>query len=70
MSTPVKYADYESLHKGNQASGDARDAFPFGIDGAVIKLNSLKERIRLGSTRKRRDGRLPINIRPRKKRRY
>ena len=32
--------------------GEERDSFPFGIDGAVVNLNSLSERERLGSTSK------------------
>jgi len=32
--------------------GDKREKFPFDIDGAVVKLNSLTERAKLGSTAK------------------
>ncbi|MDR0813914.1 MAG: NAD-dependent DNA ligase LigA [Oscillospiraceae bacterium] len=32
--------------------GDSRESFPFGIDGAVIKVNSLALREKLGSTSK------------------
>ena len=32
--------------------GDTRDRFPYDIDGAVVKINSLAEREELGSTAK------------------
>jgi DNA ligase (NAD+) len=35
-----------------QAIGQERFAFPYGIDGAVVKLDSLAERERIGSTSK------------------
>ena len=35
-----------------QAIGDDREAFDFDIDGAVVKVNSLSDRERLGSTAK------------------
>ncbi len=44
--------DFLSCVEEIRRLGDNRDAFPFGIDGAVIKLNSLKDRVRLGSTSK------------------
>lgn len=34
------------------AMGDNREEFPFDIDGAVVKVNSLSDRIALGSTAK------------------
>ena len=35
-----------------QAMGEGREAYPFDIDGAVVKVNSLAERETLGSTAK------------------
>ena len=32
--------------------GESRESFPFDIDGAVVKVNSLSERVTLGSTAK------------------
>ena len=44
--------DYASCVDEIRRLGDQRDSFPFGIDGAVVKLNSLRDRVRLGSTSK------------------
>ena len=41
----------ECVHQIQQI-GDGREEFPFDIDGAVVKVNSLEERTALGSTAK------------------
>ncbi|NLL38834.1 MAG: NAD-dependent DNA ligase LigA [Clostridiales bacterium] len=45
-------SDFESCMAEINRLGEERDSFPFGIDGAVVNLNSLSERERLGSTSK------------------
>jgi DNA ligase (NAD+) len=44
--------DADSVWQAIQAIGQERFALPYGIDGAVVKLDSLAERERLGSTSK------------------
>lgn len=44
--------DMETARARIREIGDTRESFPFDIDGAVVKLNSLSERERLGSTAK------------------
>ncbi len=44
--------DMEEIQKGIFQLGDQREKYPFDIDGAVIKLNSLSERSALGETAK------------------
>ena len=43
--------------------GENRDSFQFDIDGAVVKVNSLSDRERLGSTANFPAGPLPISTR-------
>ena len=45
-------ADIEGCNERIDYIGEHRDSFQYGIDGAVIKLNSLSDRQRLGSTSK------------------
>ena len=47
-----KYADLKSCTERIAWLGEHRDTFEFDIDGAVMKLNSLRDRTRLGSTSK------------------
>lgn len=42
----------EEIEARIAAIGDGREAFPYDIDGAVVKLNSLADREKLGSTAK------------------
>ena len=42
----------EACYKRIEELGEGREAFEFGIDGAVVNLNLLSDRIRLGSTAK------------------
>lgn len=44
--------DFESCMAEIDRLGEARDSFQFGIDGAVVNINSLSDRTRLGSTSK------------------
>lgn len=44
--------DYESCVAEIERLSEARDSFPFGIDGAVVNINSLGDRGILGSTAK------------------
>lgn len=44
--------DLESCVAEINRLSEARDSFPFGIDGAVVNINSLSDRARLGSTSK------------------
>lgn len=44
--------DADELHRHIEAIGKSRDKLPYWIDGAVIKVNSLSARKRLGETEK------------------
>lgn len=46
------YSGMETASRRVSELGEARDSFPFEMDGAVIKLNSLAGRARMGSTAK------------------
>lgn len=46
------FDNIEAAFEQIQAIGDERDTLPFGIDGAVIKVNDFKSRIALGVTAK------------------
>ena len=51
----VSYSHYDNLHdcvERIEWLGEHRDELPFDMDGAVIKINSLDQRIALGSTAK------------------
>lgn len=45
-----RFSDFEELIKEVGRIGEERDRLDYAIDGAVIKLNSLRERARVGST--------------------
>lgn len=45
-------SEIESVTKHIAEIGENREAYQFDIDGAVIKVNSLKQRVQLGSTAK------------------
>lgn len=57
-SKKFKVIPYKKLHSYAECIeeirriGDKRDSFEFSIDGAVVKLNNLSERTKLGSTAK------------------
>ncbi len=41
-------SSYEAVCEHIKQLGEGRDAFPFDMDGAVIKLNNLSERVKIG----------------------
>lgn len=45
-------SDFEQIARWVRTIGESRDSLAYDIDGAVVKLNSLSERERLGSTAK------------------
>ncbi len=46
------YNDINDAFEEVRRIGEQRDSFPFDIDGAVIKVNSLSDREKMGSTQK------------------
>ena len=48
----VKSSDIQEIQKNIQKLGDEREKYPFDIDGAVVKVNNLTDRIALGETAK------------------
>ncbi len=50
--TPECYDDINAAYDAVLALGARRDAYPFDIDGAVLKINSLAQRKQLGKTAK------------------
>lgn len=62
-----RYDNIDDALEEVQRIGSIRYTLPFDIDGAVIKVDSFAERDVLGSTAKFRSGRLPLNIRRKKK---